>query len=120
MTMQTMMPVVRKIRLTEIDAVRAVMAAANAEFEGRVPAGFFQSYLASQLDIEGRIAEGASVLVAAADERILGSITYYRDANDEAMGPGFPAGTAGLRATGVHPDARGYGVGSALVSACIA
>lgn len=118
--MQTMArSIVRDAKPVDVDAVRAVIAAANAEFDGRVPAWFFRSYLASVLDIEARVAEGASVLVAEADERILGSITYYADANDEGMGPGFPVRTAGLRATAVHPGARGLGVGGALVDACI-
>ncbi len=49
----------------------------------------------------------------------MGSISYYRDANDEGMGVAFPPGTAGIRATAVHPGARTLGIGRALVQACV-
>jgi ribosomal protein S18 acetylase RimI-like enzyme len=49
----------------------------------------------------------------------VGTITYFRDANDEGMGPGFPPGTAGIRATAVDPAARGLGLGVALVEVCL-
>ena len=104
---------------SEREATRAVIWRANAEFAAQVPAGFFTSYLASAIDLEGRAAAGGDILVAERDGRIVGTITYFRDANDEGMGPGFPAGTSGIRATAVDPASRGLGLGVALVEACL-
>ena len=112
-------PLIHPLRDGEPEATRAVIQRANAEFAAQVPAGFFASYLASALDLEGRRAAGGEVLVAERDGRIVGTITYFRDANDEGMGPGFPPGTAGIRATAVDPASRGLGLGVALVEACL-
>ncbi len=112
-------PRIRPVSSDDREATRALIVRANAEFAGRVPEGFFQSYLASATDLEGRLATGGDVLVAESDGRIVGTITYFREASDEGMGPGFPPGTAGIRATAVDPASRGLGLGVALVEACL-
>ena len=118
--MQAMVkPVVRSIRPRDLRTVRTVIAEANEEFRGVAPAGFFHSYVASTADIEGRLAQGAMVFVAEHEGILVGSVSYYRDANDEGMGVAFPPGTAGIRATAVHPGARTLGIGHALVQACV-
>lgn len=112
-------PLIYPLRSGDHEAVRAVIRRANAEFAAHVPEDLFSSYLASAMDLEGRLAAGGDILVARHDGLILGTITYFRDANDEGMGPGFPMGTAGIRAIAVDPAARGLGLGVALVEACL-
>lgn len=112
-------PRIHPVQSGEREATRALVVRANSEFAGQVPEGFFRSYLASATDLEGRLATGGEVLVAELAGRIVGTITYFREANDEGMGPGFPPGTAGIRATAVDPASRGLGLGVALVEACL-
>jgi ribosomal protein S18 acetylase RimI-like enzyme len=78
----------------------------------------FAGYIANVLDVERRALD-ASVLVAASAGEIAGTITLYRDINEEGMPVAFPAGTAGIRATAVSPNARGRGIGTELVTAAI-
>lgn len=110
---------IHQLRPGERESTLAVIRRANAEFAAQLPEDLFASYLASALDLEGRAGAGGDVLVAERDGRVVGTITYFRDANDEGMGPGFPPGTAGIRATAVDPAARGLGLGVALVEACL-
>lgn len=110
---------VREARPDDFEAIRFIAAIANEEF--RVPMGdtLYTGYLANVLDVESR-ASGATVLVVGIDAEIVGTITVYRDINDEGMPCRFPAGTAGIRATAVSPTVRGRGIGTALVDAAIA
>ena len=103
----------------DIDALRGVLARANEPFRRLVSDGLFASYLASAMDAERRLEEG-ELLAAELDGRLVGTITFYRDASDEGIPVRFPDGTAGIRATAVDPSARGLGIGRALVEACIA
>jgi GNAT superfamily N-acetyltransferase len=102
----------------EIGQIRAVIAAANEQFRGDLPADPFRKYLESAMDVVGRL-DGGEVLVAVVDDRLVGSITFYREAADEGMPVSLPPDVAGIRATAVHPAARGRGVGRHLVDACI-
>ena len=110
---------IRDARPGDFDAVRYIAAAANEEFRAPMGETFFEGYLANVLDIERRASE-ATVFVAEQGTQILGTITLYRDINDEGMPVRFSAGTAGIRATAVDPAARGKGIGSDLVSAAVA
>lgn len=119
--MQAMAPTQALIRPAvdaDVDPLRAVIARANEPFRGLVRESLFASYLASAMDVERRLQEG-EVLAAELDGRVVGTITFYRDARDEGMPVRFPDGTAGIRATAVDPVARGLGIGRALVDACI-
>jgi len=117
--MQTMaQSAIRPATPLDIDSVRYVIARANEGHRGAVRDGLFEAYMASALDVAGRLQAG-EVLVAEVDGRIVGTITFYADANDEGMPSRFPSNTAGIRATAVDPRARGQGIGRALVDACI-
>jgi ribosomal protein S18 acetylase RimI-like enzyme len=74
-------------------------------------------YLDHVGDVVGRAAS-VPVLVAVEGGRVLGSATL--ETEDAGMGddPVEP-GTANLRMLGVDPEARGRGVGRALVDACL-
>jgi GNAT superfamily N-acetyltransferase len=117
--MQTMVPThIRPATADDIERIRTVIAHANEAFRQEVAPALFDAYLASALDVEGRMVDG-EVLAADIDGRIVGTITYFADANDEGVKAAFPPLTAGIRATAVDPDAQGAGVGRALVEACI-
>jgi ribosomal protein S18 acetylase RimI-like enzyme len=109
---------IRDARPGDFDAIRSVAAAANEEF--RLPMGdaLFAGYLENVLDIELR-ARDATVLVAMLGQEVVGTITVYRDINEEGMPAAFAAGTAGIRSTAVSPAARGGGIGTELVNAAI-
>lgn len=109
---------IRPMEPTDVGAVRAVLDAANTQFAGAVPDALFEAYRSNVLDIESRQAV-SETLVAEHDGRIVGTITYFRDANDEGMGPPAPPATAGIRAVAVHPDARGLGIGRRLADAAV-
>lgn len=109
---------VRPMADEDIAAVRDVLEAANRAFAQIVPAAVFDAYLANVLDIEARLDLGQTY-VAEHRGRVAGTITYYRDANDEGIGPRVPAGTAGIRAVAVHPEARGLGLGRLLAQTAI-
>jgi ribosomal protein S18 acetylase RimI-like enzyme len=74
-------------------------------------------YLDQVGDVAGR-AGSVPVLVAVEGARVLGSATL--ETEDASMGddPVEP-GTANMRMLGVDPQARGRGVGRALVDACL-
>lgn len=113
--MRTMAKVsVRRALSAETDEIRA----ANLPFAERSPAAFYDPCLDSALDVPGRMATG-TVLAATIDDRVVGTVTYFRDANDEGMPKPMPTGTAGLRATAVDPGWQGQGIGRALVDAVI-
>jgi ribosomal protein S18 acetylase RimI-like enzyme len=117
--MKTMVrPAIRPATSLDIDALRSVIARANEGHRGAVRDGLFEAYLASALDVAGRLKAG-DVLVAEVDGRIMGTITFYMDANEEGTPSRFPGRTAGIRATAVDPNARGQGIGRALVDVCI-
>jgi ribosomal protein S18 acetylase RimI-like enzyme len=111
--------VVRDAIPRDVGAIREVAYAANEEFRAPMGEILFAGYLANVLDVESRARE-ADVLVVEDGSGIVGTITLYRDINDEGMPTAFPTGTAGIRATAVSPTARGQGIGSALVNAAIA
>jgi len=64
-----------------------------------------------------RRAVDAEVLVAVADDRIVGTVTYcpHGSAWSELAVPG----EGEFRMLAVHPDGRGLGVGAALVEHCV-
>lgn len=84
--------------------------------DGLLDFGESDQYLDELRDVPKRAAE-AEVLVAVADGRVLGGVTFV-----PAGGPMADiarAGEAEIRMLAVSPAARGRGVGEALVRACL-
>lgn len=107
---------VRVADATELEAVGAVLRAANAEFAGIFPPAFYRAYMTNVLDLHSRLRD-SQLLVAELDGRIAGTITFYPDASKE--GWDWPARWSGIRAVAVSPEARGLGIGRQLALACI-
>jgi GNAT superfamily N-acetyltransferase len=117
--MQTMIPThIRPATGADVERIRTVIARANEPLRHEVAPALFDAYLSSVLDVEGRML-GGEVLAAEIDGRIVGTVTYFADANEEGVKAAFAPLTAGIRATAVDPDAQGKGIGRALVEACI-
>jgi GNAT superfamily N-acetyltransferase len=75
-------------------------------------------YLEHIRNVQDR-ATAARVLVAVDEQdRILGSVTYV-DGPDNPYAETERSGEAGIRMLGVRSDARGRGIGQALIWACI-
>ncbi|MFC5999578.1 GNAT family N-acetyltransferase [Quadrisphaera sp. GCM10027208] len=103
---------VRPAEDDEMDAAGAVVVAAY-QADGL---GGDRDYLQDVGNARKRAAHG-TVLVALDGDEVVGSVTYARHGSPlaEVCAPG----EAEFRMLGVHPDARGRGVGQALVQACI-
>jgi ribosomal protein S18 acetylase RimI-like enzyme len=108
---------IREARADEYDEAGRVAAAAYAEFFDTDAVDEDLEYLRAVGDVAGRAAR-TTVLVALESGRIVGCVTLElrgrTDADDEPLGPE----RAHIRMLGVAPDARGRGIGRALMVAC--
>jgi ribosomal protein S18 acetylase RimI-like enzyme len=108
-----------RVRVREaLPGERAAAGEVVARAYATIPGGSHGDYLDHVRDVDRR-ARHCTILVAVDDAgRILGSVSYV-------PGPGNPyaeserEGEAGFRMLGVAPEARGRGVGEALVRACV-
>ncbi|WP_333736979.1 GNAT family N-acetyltransferase [Streptomyces sp. IBSBF 2806] len=106
---------IRQVAPAEHDALGELTARAYLD-DGLLDFGESDPYLHELKDVAKRAA-AAEVLVAVADERVLGGLTFV-------PGPGPMAdiarpGEAEIRMLAVGRAARGRGVGEALVRACV-
>jgi ribosomal protein S18 acetylase RimI-like enzyme len=107
---------IREARPEEYAKTGVVTADAYREFFAEADADL-RSYLEEIADVEGRAAR-TTILVAVDGDRIVGSATLELDGRtSEDAGPLAPD-EAHIRMLGVHPDARGAGVGRQLMAAC--
>ena len=104
---------VRPIREDEIAELADITLAAYGTLP--VDVGDYRGTLA---DVADR-ARHATVLVAVDGARVLGGVTYVPDAAS-SYAEFADADGAGIRMLAVAPEARGRGVGAALVAACVA
>jgi ribosomal protein S18 acetylase RimI-like enzyme len=90
------------------DAYREFFAEADAEL---------QAYLEEIADVAGR-ATRTTILVAVVGDRVIGSATLELDGRTDEDAQPLGPDEAHIRMLGVHPDARGAGVGRRLMAAC--
>jgi predicted N-acetyltransferase YhbS/SAM-dependent methyltransferase len=108
-------PVIRTAAPADHQAIRRVIEAAYREYQDELGPELHAAYLTNLLEFDDR---GESVLlVAEVDGAIAGTVTLYPDAS--AIGFGWPAGWAAIRALAVDPTWRGHGIGRRLIEACI-
>ncbi|MEX2405974.1 MAG: GNAT family N-acetyltransferase [Actinomycetota bacterium] len=107
---------VREIRPDECEEAGRVTALAYREFvlPGETE---WEEYLEHIADVRERSGRSL-VLVAVEDGRTLGSATLELGERIDEDDPPLAADEAHIRMLGVHPDARGRGVASALIEAC--
>jgi ribosomal protein S18 acetylase RimI-like enzyme len=109
---------IRDVRPGEYEEAGRVTADAYREF---VPASGdtnWDPYLRVIADVAGR-AERTTVLVALDGNRIVGSATVELETRIEPdADPPLEPGEAHIRMLGVAPEARGRGIGPALMAAC--
>jgi ribosomal protein S18 acetylase RimI-like enzyme len=107
---------IRRARPDEFEEAGRVTALAYREFV-RPGEDDWEKYLAHIEDVASR-ATIATVFVALEDTTILGSATLELGARMDDEDPPLAADEAHVRMLGIHPDARGRGVASALLDAC--
>ena len=61
----------------------------------------------------------SSTIVAERDGKLLGSVNYYAPGQADSLDGAWPDGWASIRLLGVSPQARGLGIGRALMEECL-
>ncbi len=111
--------VVRPAGAADRDAIRRVTLAAYAEYAATMTAGAWHG-------LEGAVHRAleheadAAWLVAERAGEVVGSVAIFPTASDAYHGATAPLSCPELRLLAVAPEARGHGVGRALVDACVA
>ncbi|MEU0410987.1 GNAT family N-acetyltransferase [Streptomyces griseorubiginosus] len=108
--------VIRPAEPTDYEPLGEITAHAYLN-DGLLAFGDEDDWYFQELKNVAKRAESAEVLVAAADDRILGGVTYVPSGGPlaELARPG----EAEIRMLAVSHEARGRGVGQALVQACV-
>ena len=105
---------IRDARPDERDAIRALTFAAYGEFATVMEPGAWAG-LRGALETATATEEGAERIVAERDGRLVGSVMLFAPAENAYGGLIERLNAPELRLLAVHPDARGQGVGEALV-----
>jgi ribosomal protein S18 acetylase RimI-like enzyme len=107
---------IRAVRPEEYEETGGLTQRAYAEY-ARPGDPLWDNYFGMLADA-GRRAAFATVLVAVAGERIVGTATVELDRTIQGT-EGLQPGQANIRLVAVDPGARGQGVGRRLVEACV-
>ncbi len=105
---------IRPVAAHELEEAGEVTLAAYRTLPGQL---LTDGYSSDLRDVAARTT-GATVLVAAESGRVLGCVTLVTDPTSP-WSESLVEGEVGIRMLGVVPQARGRGVGAALVDACL-
>jgi len=110
---------VREVRPEEYVEAGRVVADSYREFVRPTDGADWDDYLGQLADVAGRVDRTAVLVAVDRGGRVLGSVTVEEDdviGDDDAE---IEPGASHIRMLGVLPDARGRGVGRALMEASI-
>ena len=110
-------PRIRDARAEEIDQVALLIRDAYQEYQASIPVEVWEGYARDIMDVRGRL-DVTELIVAEHRGGLLGAVTFYPNTPLSDQGE-WPAGWTGIRLLAVHPDARGMGVGRALMDECL-
>jgi len=108
---------VRDARDAERDAIRTLTLAAYAEYAGLMPAPVWAAYrrqLLATLDAQGPVER----IVAARAGAIMGSVLLFPPATNAYANATVSVDCPEVRLLAVLPEARGQGIGAALMEEC--
>ncbi len=110
-------PHLRVARPEEHDEVSELMRDAYREYQTHFAPEVWEGYVRDIMDVRSRLGV-ADLIVAEMAGRLVGAVTFYPEASHSER-EGWPAGWAGVRLLAVLPDARGLGIGKALMDECL-
>jgi ribosomal protein S18 acetylase RimI-like enzyme len=116
---------IRDARKEDLDAVSALLLDAYAQYmppsveaiTAEERAGW-EGYRQNIADVWSR-APISSTIVAERDGKLLGSVNYYAPGQADSVDDPWPDGWASIRVLGVSLQARGLGIGRALMDECL-
>ena len=115
---------IRDAKDEDLDRVSALLVDAYAQYlppprdlTAEERAGW-DGYRRNIADVWSR-APISSTIVAERDGKLLGSVNYYAPGQADSLDGAWPDGWASIRLLGVSPQARGLGIGRALMAECL-
>ena len=115
---------IRDAKEDDLDAVSALLVDAYAQYlppprelSADERAGW-DGYRRNIADVWSR-APISSTIIAERDGKLLGSVNYYPPGQADSQDGAWPDGWASIRLLGVSPQARGLGIGRALMNECL-
>jgi len=108
---------VRDAGVEALDQASLLIRDAYLEYQANFSPEVWERYAWDIMDVRSRL-DTSELIVAENSGRLVGAVTFYPNTSPSDQG-GWPAGWTGIRLLAVHPDARGMGIGRALMDECL-